>query len=52
MLTVAENRVTATIRLDEARTGFAPAVCGHRGRLTLAWTGTDAHLDVAHLPVT
>jgi hypothetical protein len=48
LMTVTENRVTAHVRLDEARSVVAPAICSHRGRLVLAWTGTDARVNVAH----
>ena len=29
------------IRLEEAKSSHAHAVCSHRGGLVLAWTGTD-----------
>jgi hypothetical protein len=51
LMTLNENRVTAPVRLDEARSVFGPAVCSHRGMLFLAWTGTDARLNLAHLPM-
>jgi hypothetical protein len=38
------------VRLEEARTRRAPALCSHQGSLILAWTGTDHHLHLARLP--
>lgn len=39
-LTQAKNR------LEVARSGQAPAVCGHGEAVALAWTGTDRHVNV------
>jgi len=36
----------AKIRLENAKTSHAPAVCGHRGSLVLAWTGTDRRINL------
>jgi hypothetical protein len=36
----------AKIRLEEARSSHAPAVCSHRGGLVLAWTGTDRRVNL------
>jgi hypothetical protein len=52
LLTLSGGRATAPVRLAQAKSVVAPAVCRHRDALVLAWIGTDAHLNVAHLPVT
>jgi hypothetical protein len=39
----------APIRLSQARTVVAPALCGHRGALVLAWTGTDRRVNLLTL---
>jgi hypothetical protein len=41
---------SAPVRLDEARTTLAPALCSHRGGLVLAWVGTDRRVNVRTLP--
>lgn len=38
LLTLSESRATAPIRLAQAKSGVAPAVCRHRDALVLAWT--------------
>jgi hypothetical protein len=37
------------VRLDEARTRHAPALCSHQGSLIVAWSGTDNRLNLARL---
>jgi hypothetical protein len=49
LLTVTGNRSNPPIRLEEARSWLAPAVCSHRGNLAVAWTGTDMHLNLGFL---
>jgi hypothetical protein len=53
LLTVADGPAGAPPRLagaksrfDQAKSGHAPAVCGHQGGLALAWTGTDRRINV------
>jgi hypothetical protein len=37
------------LRLDQARTQRAPALCQHRGSLVLGWTGTDRRVNLLDL---
>ena len=46
LLTLAEQRSGAHVRLEQARTQLAPAVCSHRGSLVLAWTGSDRRVNL------
>lgn len=53
LLVVAEDPSGAALpsagakgRLDFAKSNHAPAVCGHFGRLALAWTGTDRRINL------
>jgi hypothetical protein len=36
----------AKTRLEQARSGSAPALCSHQGSLVLAWTGSDRHINI------
>ncbi len=36
----------AKTRLEQARSGSAPALCSYQGGLVLAWTGSDRHINI------
>jgi hypothetical protein len=50
VLTLSERR--PPIRLKQAKSSFAPALCGHRGSMVLAWTGTDRRVNLLTLSET
>ena len=50
ILTDPENPHGAPVRLEEARSAHAPALCAHQGSLVLAWTGTDGHINLLARP--
>lgn len=50
VLTLAERR--PPIRLKQAKSSLAPALCGHRGSMVLAWTGTDRRVNLLTLSET
>jgi hypothetical protein len=48
LLTPSDAHATP-VRLHQARTVVAPALCRHRGALVLAWTGTDRRVNLLTL---
>jgi hypothetical protein len=49
VLTWSGDPAAAPVRLTQARSNVAPALCGHRGAVVLAWTGTDRRVNVLTL---
>ena len=49
VLTAAESPYGAPVRLEEAKSSYAPALCSHKGSLIVTWSGAHDHLNLAHL---
>lgn len=45
----APDHEAAPLRIEQTRRVCAPAMCGHRGNLVLAWTGNDRRVNLLTL---